>query len=463
MWSNSVCAPEILDVESGGDARRPLVEVVDVRRVDVTGTGVLDFVVDAPVVGARSFTHVLPLQGWVLGVEEPVREVVVVERGCDVRRFALNMERPDVLAAYPHAPTQVCGFKTEIAYLGAERTICYSLFAVFGDGSLVALCEIDVRVGRLGRGDSDGVDRLQPLMLTTLGRSGSTYVMGILSRHPEIVAYKPFEYDVRVARYWVDVFSSLAQPGSYMQSVVPTDIGRPQWWLGQGELPAGAHLPDRGVMDYLGREGVDGLADMCRERVDAFYTHIGGEQCKRKARYFAEKGPPDRNAAVLRSFYPERREIILVRDLRDTICSILAMNRKRSKGDFGRENVRGDEEYMGYLRPSALQLLETVSKESRESGAYLLRYEEFVREPRESLWKALTFLGLDRSDEVLDQMLAPAPAEVVAYHCTSADAGASVGRWRSEFTESMRAAFREHLEDVSLQLGYGATEPAAIP
>lgn len=442
----------------------PVVEIRNVRRLDVTGTPVFGFVLDTPTgrgpagqPGSTSPTHVLPLRGWILGSSAPVRELIIHEQGCDVRRIPLRTPRPDVLAAHPHAPAQTCGFDTFLAYLGANRTITYTLLAGLPDGLEVPLCHIDARLGPLGF----YAPALEPLMLTTLGRSGSTYAMGILARHPQIVAYKPFEYEARIARYWVDVFAALAQPASYLQSIIPANLADPAWWLGAGDLPLRPYLPDAPVMNYLEADGIEELMAACLARIDAFYERIATLQGQptgpASPAYFAEKCLPDRNAALLRSLYPARREIILVRDLRDMICSILAFNRKRGFAGFGRENVASDEDYLRYLRISTQQLLSIVAAGSRE-GAYLLRYEDLIQNPRPTLHAVLEFLRLDPSDEVLDRMLAPAPPEVLAYHVTSGSAAASIGRWRTEFTPALRAAFRTHLEDVSLQLGYPPTE-----
>jgi len=433
-----------------------MVEILAVERVDVAGTGVLDFVIDAPTPGATSDTHVLTLQGWVLGETGPIRELIIHEHGCDVRRFPLNAPRPDALAAFPRAPEQQCGFNTFLAYLGAGRTITYTLLAGMPDGREVPLCHVTARVGALVRQES----RLQPLMLTTLGRSGSTYVMGVLSRHRQIVAYRPFEYEARVARYWVDVFSALAQPGSYLQSIIPTAVASPHWWLGRDELTADPHLPDKGVMTYLAGDGIDSLASVCANRIDAFYAHLAGRREQADARFFAEKCLPDRCAALMRSLFPGRREIVLVRDLRDMVCSILAFNRKRGFDGFGRGNVESDEQYMNYLCVSVQQLLEAVRAGRQDGTMLLLRYEDFIPRPRETLRTVLRFLELERDDSVLDELLAPAPPEVLGYHRTSMDAASSIGRWRVEFTDAMKWAFVQHLEKASLELGY---EPTPLP
>ena len=435
-------------------AQEPRLKILDVRRLDVTGTGVREFVIDAPVAATRCATHVIDLHGWILG-ESPIRELTVLENACDVRRIPLNVDRPDVRAAFPGLPAQTCGFQTFLAFLGANRTITYTLLAHTADGREVPLCQIDARLGSIGAPP----EGLQPLMLTTLGRSGSTYVMGALARHPQIAAYRPFEYEARVSRYWVDVFAALAQPGSYLQSLVPAAVAAPEWWLGKGEKFHNTFLPDAQTMDFLATEGIEAVARLCLGRIDAFYRENARQENKADVRFYAEKCLPDREAALMRSLYPGRREVVLVRDLRDMICSILAFNRKRGFNGFGRENVQTDEQYMDYLRVSAQLLLDVVQSAANDRAVCLLRYEDFIQRPHVTLRTVLVFLGLDACDEVIEKMLAPVPQEVLALHRTSSDFAASIGRWRTEFTPTMKEAFRTHLEAVSLQLGYDPTDP----
>ncbi len=49
---------------------------------------------------------------------------------------------------------------------------------------------------------------------------------------------------------------------------------------------------------------------------------------------------------MIREVYPRAQEVILVRDFRDMVASILAYNAKRGYTAFGREHVDNDEEYI---------------------------------------------------------------------------------------------------------------------
>src|SRR6185503_11425346 len=56
--------------------------------------------------------------------------------------------------------------------------------------------------------------RLQPLMVTTLGRTGSMALMRMLEAHPELLVYRPYRYEQQVAGYWLDVLLTLSDPSS---------------------------------------------------------------------------------------------------------------------------------------------------------------------------------------------------------------------------------------------------------
>ena len=54
--------------------------------------------------------------------------------------------------------------------------------------------------------------------------------------------------------------------------------------------------------------------------------------------------------------YPDARELILVRDPRDMLASILAFNRRRGFDAFGREDVGTDQEYVHRIRGDLVRL-----------------------------------------------------------------------------------------------------------
>ena len=84
-----------------------------------------------------------------------------------------------------------------------------------------------------------------------------------------------------------------------------------------------------------GSDHVADLATFAQQRIDAVYRQVAALGDGR-AEFFAEKCLPEGNVPqLLRELYPDAREVFLVRDFRDMLCSIRAFNEKR-----GCERVR---------------------------------------------------------------------------------------------------------------------------
>ena len=174
------------------------------------GGALAGFSLDAPAPGAAD-TYALDLRGWVVGTASPVDSVLVLRDGVLLRPLPVEIERPDVAAAHPGLP-------------GAERSGFFGTLSALSFGPRFEL-QIEVRLEdgtqlplALVRGTraplrSSFEPRLQPLLLTTLGRTGSTAVVRMLAAHPEVVAYRPFEYEPRVATYWMGVLPDAFRPG----------------------------------------------------------------------------------------------------------------------------------------------------------------------------------------------------------------------------------------------------------
>jgi hypothetical protein len=153
--------------------------------------------------------------------------------------------------------------------------------------------------------------------------------------------------------------------------------------------------------------------------------------------------------------YPGAKEVFLVRDFRDMARSIMAFDRRRGFAGFGRPDGITDEQYMRDVLKNMARDLER-SWLSRRDRAHLLRYEDLVFHPQETLAGLLEYLELDASPHSIDQMLEAGEQPVsslpgssfdetiVSGHRTSNDLRESIGRWKREGDE----AFQELSEEV---------------
>jgi hypothetical protein len=182
--------------------------------------------------------------------------------------------------------------------------------------------------------------------------------------------------------------------------------------------------------------------------------------------YFAEKHVrPSYLPNLTAELYPRAKEVFLVRDFRDMARSIMAFDEQRGFAGFGRPEGITDEEYLrDGLRQMALDLRD--SWVARRERAHLIRYEDLILQPKETLTAMLEYLELDSTPATVDQVLAfgseeilrlPGAAQEVSEvrgHRTVADPRASIGRWRADTDASFRDLSQEVFGEALEEFGY---------
>jgi hypothetical protein len=275
----------------------------------------------------------------------------------------------------------------------------------------------------------------------------------LLEAHPAIVAYKPFDYELRVISYWTKALLALGSPTSYLQ-VLGARLSSDRWWLGDGGS-LGVH-PDALLSSALGRESVDRLAEFGRSRVRETYAALAEASNKLDYKLFAEKVPPERPVVEATSWmHPGAKRIYLFRDPRDMALSILAYNERTNTVDFGRERVRSDEEFLEEVEKSVAQLLELHDSDASASSL-LVRYEDLIRDPHRALSQMFSGLGVDASEDAVRAVIDRASAELprMKHHRTAPDARSSVGRWRRDLSPAQQELWTDKFARVLTALGY---------
>jgi hypothetical protein len=287
-------------------------------------------------------------------------------------------------------------------------------------------------------------------MVNTIGRSGSTLLVTLLSSHPDVVAFSPFIKDARISTYWVNVLQDLAEPSSYLSPFDPGDLDSPHWWLDGG----GGKLGDPEIEYWLGGEAVESLGRLCRTQIEAFYRRLAGD---RRPRYFVEKYLPHQVVPdLLGEIYADAREVILVRDFRDMLCSVIAFNRKRGYQAFGRAEAGSDAEYVQTtVANSARRLLRRLRE--RGEAAHLVRYEDLILKPAATLAGTMRYLGLNASEVAVASTLERAESESLDDHRTTEKASASINRWKRDLPAELAGVCAEVLDPVLTEFGYEPT------
>lgn len=416
----------------------------------------LSYCLDRPREASTSDGYGLTLRGWVLGRRTPVTTVDLMVGARRISRIPVGVSRPDIAAGHPDVPwSEETGFIASIGVLRLPSPFQLQLTAVFRSGETIPLASVqgERRLPSVATADS-----MQPVMLTTLGRSGSTWVTRLLGRHPDIFAYRPFEFEARMASYWMEILVTLSEPASQHQALRGNLTG-PLWWTGLQDETARAVRPIHSELeDWLSRRHAESLAAHCVERIEDFYRRATSEEGDRCSRFIEKCSPATCVQDLLWDFYPGAEELFLVRDFRDVVCSILAYNEKRGVPGFGREQVDDDVGYVSRFAESVKQLL--ASWRARRERAHLLRYEDLISNPRQALASVFRHLQVEDDDAVVDGVLSEAMAmtpAAQAAHRTAPSAAESVGRWRRdlepELLEACEKAFADELHEFGYHVG----------
>jgi sulfotransferase family protein len=397
-------------------------------------------------------TYALEVEGWALGRQLPVVSVELIhERNC-LRRVAPDVGRPDLGAAHPDlSGIESSGYYASVSPLALEIEFELLVRAALQDKTRV---EIGTIRGSRTPLETSFEPRLRPLMITSLGRTGSNALARLLNAHPQIVAYRPFQYEPRVGTYWMGILRALSEPASYRRQIEAAGKLDAVWWLGREE-PVPRKSADGELDRWLGVEGVEALATFCQSRIEELYAQIAGRAQKPNAAYFAEKFRADSAASLMRELYPTGRELIVVRDFRDMLSSMLAFNAKRGVEGFRRDRAGSDVEFIEENMGNSAWALANAWQR-RSDRAHLVRYEDFVLKPKEMLESLLTYLGLDAGESTLTATLAAAsqPDSAVDAHRTAASPEASIGRWQHDLTPEQKRACEAALGPALETFGY---------
>jgi hypothetical protein len=426
-----------------------LVEVAEVEAAEPVPDELLGFEVNQPKSGSERSTYSLTVRGWALGRQRAVEAVEVVQGGDVLRRLAVTGKREDVATAHPDVEgAGTSEFFVTISSLALEPSFELSVRAVLSDDSRIPIAVIR---GRRDPVRSEFQPRLQPLMLTSTGRVGSTVLMNALGAHPQIAAYPPFEREPRAATYWMEVFRTLSNPASYLRQLAPGGPLHDGWWLGAGEpMPRGVANDE--VERWMAADAVEALAALCQSRIEALYGEIANRHSRPNAIYFAEKFRTDSVPALVWELYPDAREVMLVRDFRDVACSIIASSSKRK----GVEQSADPRATLDEIRVRAGAV--ASAWQQRSERAHLVRYEDLIQKPAEVLEGVVTYLGLDGAPEGVEAMIAALSEEGTAaeFHRTTPEATASIGRWRRDLDADAQEEFTTALRDELEAFGYPA-------
>jgi hypothetical protein len=268
------------------------------------------------------------------------------------------------------------------------------------------------------------VSAASPVVVGGCGRSGTTLMRVILDTHPNICC------------------------GPESRLFLPR-------WPSPRNLAKRFALPETHVAALLSASGSQA------EFVEQFFAAYAAGRAKRR---WAEKTPRNvQHLDFIFEHFPQARFIHMIRDGRDTICSLRTHPRhKVVDGRLIELNTRHP------IEPCITRWIDDVRAglQWRGDPRYIeIRYEALVTDPRQTLMQLFAFLGEPFDERVLDYHKQQGQSRDPRHfpqnpEATHAMYTAAVARWQRDLTPDELALVQREAGPLLRQLGYVTEQPA---
>lgn len=402
------------------------------------------FGLDSPTAQTRLVGHRISVVGWASGrFPYTVPSLDLMDGQRLVKCIPVNVPRPDVFDGREQVGKIKArsGFHGFIGALGLSRTLRLDVVLNVQDSRDGGWRRVKVATvcGR-ARNRLQVESRYQPLMLTSVGRSGTTLVMQILGEHRKILTSNFYPYEVKQSAYWGHVLKVLADPADFDSSSHPDTFEENLRFIGHNPYcheETFRQLKGRGrFYEHYNNHLPLELAKFAVARIDEFYELVAAGERKKNAVYFAEKFLPTHLQAIFSDIFLRPKEIVLTRDFRDVICSARSFNQKRNVQSFGRGQAIDDFQWIVGFSSAVRRIAEAWL--DRRGAALHVRYEDLVLQPETQMRRIFDYIEVETSD-VLICAIKRKIFEIsrARHHMTTASPEQSVGRWRRDMPEEL--------------------------
>jgi hypothetical protein len=253
---------------------------------------------------------------------------------------------------------------------------------------------------------------MQPLLSLSIGRSGTTFLMRLLSSHPGIVARQDYPLEFRPFS-----FALFPDDPTLLSSTRP-------------EIPRADSFS---VPDAV-----------------SLYRAMA-EMAGKSPRYFVEKLTGQLDTRRIVRAAPDARFLWLVRDPRDVLLSARAFDRKRGLRGFRERDGDSDETVVLKYADGFKRLIDGAER----TGARQVRYEQLIGDNgHAALADIFSWLELDAGETIVRNAFNTAMNAEDGGHRTSSSPQQSVCRWKSEMSGHLVDLYAKHFAAIMPKLGY---------
>jgi glycosyltransferase involved in cell wall biosynthesis len=439
------------------------VTVADVRLLEVDPSAVLDFQLTSPGADTAFEELAVEVRGSIVTRASRAEAIEVVWEREVVRELAVEISRSAERGRRGAAGVARGGFHGVVGALRLPPKFRVELVARLEDGRRIGVAQLVGRRASAAPGPGWAGPR-GAFVSSPSGRTGTTWMVQLLGQHPEVLAHPPFGVEPRPGSYWIETAMALTEPRSYKRMLRP-NMDHDRWWLGEWPDADRGPIEDPLLRRYLGDRRSREIAAWAREQIIDFYRVLAEGQGKADATVFVEKAPMGRlRLELLSDLLPGTKEIVLFRDPRDTLCSILAYSARNPRAALVSTEPGTQEDYLAELAASFRGLLAECRE--RPEHTLVVRYEDLITDQLPTLRGILDHLEVESSDAGVAAMVdaAEGGSDRLERHKTSGKAASeSIGRWERDMDPGLRSRSTEIFRDVLADLGYRGITSVVVP
>jgi len=371
----------------GGVARAAVARLTAVEITPQAAEKHLTLILDGPAPGAPIDAYCIRLHGMV-HADETLRFLAFQ---CDYETIGychIPVPNPAAAGTTAHRPIYPRRFEIQISLLGLPpefriNVIGRSHIDAPLDPNAVHLCQI---TGMRTYHPTAANEDLRPLLVSGLGRSGTSFLTGLLALHPQTVALPRHPFEGRAAHYWVHALRVLTDPADPQRSTGRAGFESNRYSIGHNPFFDPYFFvrqdSDGAIGTWFAADHVRHTCELIKSNIARYYRCMARDLDKPHAAYFVEKAPPHSFVNLFSELYSEVKEIFVIRDPRDTLCSVR---------HFFKEPFYRSDTYIEALRIDYDRLLDSYRQ--RHASACLIPFEALTREPLSILDRISAFIG----------------------------------------------------------------------